>query len=112
MVYQSHYPFYHVKILTVLVDIGEVWANMLHNVYAELVKVYGFDAKARSDPTSTKGNAIWLHLMMDALALQPCNPTRKCVDLILISSVLNAHSTISPSRSRRLDSGGCQPLRW
>ncbi|KAF7348992.1 Extracellular metalloproteinase [Mycena venus] len=56
-------------------NIGEVWANMLHNVYAALVGVYGFDATARTNPDSTGGNAVYLHLFIDALAIQPCSPT-------------------------------------
>ena len=32
-------------------DIGEVWANILHNVYAALVKEHGFSATAHTDPT-------------------------------------------------------------
>ena len=34
-----------------LPDIGEVWANMLHNVYAQLVAARGFSATAKTDPT-------------------------------------------------------------
>ena len=30
-------------------DIGEVWANMLHNVYAALVSKLGFDANAHTN---------------------------------------------------------------
>ena len=30
-------------------DIGEVWANMLHNVYAALVGKLGFDANAHTN---------------------------------------------------------------
>lgn len=56
-------------------DIGEVWANMLHNVYAALVSAHGFAADARTHPESDAGNAVWLHLFVDALSLQPCNPT-------------------------------------
>jgi hypothetical protein len=59
----------------VLIDIGEVWANILHNVYATLVARYGFDANARTDPTLQTGNAVFLHLFIDGLLLQPCNPT-------------------------------------
>lgn len=57
-------------------DIGEVWANMLHNVYAALVTAHGWSATARTDPTGTEGNVVYLHLFLDALPLQPCNPTR------------------------------------
>ncbi|KAJ8482472.1 hypothetical protein ONZ45_g14935 [Pleurotus djamor] len=54
--------------------IGEVWANILHNVYAALVGAHGFSDTARTDPTSSAGNVVFLHLFIDALALQPCNP--------------------------------------
>ncbi|EIM81848.1 uncharacterized protein STEHIDRAFT_103213 [Stereum hirsutum FP-91666 SS1] len=56
-------------------NIGEVWANMLHNVLASLVNAHGFSSTARTDPTGNAGNTIFLHLMIDALPLQPCNPT-------------------------------------
>ncbi|KAF8952902.1 putative extracellular elastinolytic metallo proteinase precursor, partial [Flammula alnicola] len=54
---------------------GEIWANMLYNVYAALVGVHGWSATARTNPTGTEGNIVFLHLFLDALALQPCNPT-------------------------------------
>jgi hypothetical protein len=50
---------------------------MLHNVYASLVGQYGWDAAARTDPTLKTGNAVFLHLFLDSLLLQPCNPTCK-----------------------------------
>lgn len=56
-------------------NIGEVWANMLHNVYAALVGALGFDASARTNPDGTAGNVVWLRLIVKAFALQPCNPT-------------------------------------
>ncbi|KAF9026007.1 hypothetical protein BDZ89DRAFT_1067853 [Hymenopellis radicata] len=56
-------------------DIGEVWANILYNVYAALVGELGWSSTARTDPTGSEGNVVWLHLLVDALALQPCNPT-------------------------------------
>ncbi|KAF7359719.1 Extracellular metalloproteinase mep [Mycena venus] len=55
-------------------DSGEVWANMLHNVHAALVDAHGFLETARTDPTGSEGNVVWLHLFIDALALQPCQP--------------------------------------
>ncbi|KAH7092747.1 hypothetical protein BKA62DRAFT_761164 [Auriculariales sp. MPI-PUGE-AT-0066] len=56
-------------------DIGEICANMLINVYAALVGASGFDVNAHSDASLTTGNALWMHLFNDALALQPCTPT-------------------------------------
>ncbi|KAF7342123.1 Extracellular metalloproteinase [Mycena venus] len=55
-------------------DIGEIWANMLHNVLAALVDARGFSKTARTDPSGSEGNVIFLHLFIDALALQPCQP--------------------------------------
>jgi extracellular elastinolytic metalloproteinase len=63
------------KTLDEVHTIGEVWANMLHNVYAALVKAKGFSDHARTNPNELKGNVIFLHLFIDALSLQPCNPT-------------------------------------
>ncbi|KAJ7089038.1 Fungalysin metallopeptidase-domain-containing protein [Mycena crocata] len=56
-------------------NIGEVWANMLHNVYADLVGELGFSEDAQTNPDGTEGNVVFMHLLMDALALQPCQPT-------------------------------------
>ncbi|CAA7257428.1 unnamed protein product [Cyclocybe aegerita] len=63
------------QIRTQVHAIGEVWANMLHNVYANLVDALGWSATARTDPTGTEGNVVFLHLFLDALTIQPCNPT-------------------------------------
>ncbi|GLB39390.1 putative peptidase M36 family protein [Lyophyllum shimeji] len=56
-------------------NIGEVWANMLHNVYAVLVAERGFSTTALTNPDTTEGNVVFMHLFLDALLLQPCNPT-------------------------------------
>ncbi|KAJ7676842.1 Fungalysin metallopeptidase-domain-containing protein [Mycena polygramma] len=56
-------------------NIGEVWANLLHNVYAALVGQYGWSADARTNPDGTEGNIVYMHLFIDSLPLQPCNPT-------------------------------------
>ncbi|KAG8692625.1 hypothetical protein FRC09_011074 [Ceratobasidium sp. 395] len=56
--------------------IGEVWANILHNVLAALVAAHGFSGShGLDDPDNLSGNNVALHLIMDAFALQPCNPT-------------------------------------
>ncbi|KAI0634676.1 Fungalysin metallopeptidase-domain-containing protein [Trametes polyzona] len=64
-----------VKQLNEVHNIGEVWANTLHNVYAALVGARGYSSTARTDPSGTAGNVVFLHLFIDALSLQPCNPT-------------------------------------
>ncbi|KAI0318139.1 metalloprotease [Amylostereum chailletii] len=66
------------EILSVLGEphnVGEVWANILHNVLAGLVDALGFDTNALFDPTSSAGNAVYMHIFIDSLAIQPCNPT-------------------------------------
>ncbi|KAF8885323.1 Fungalysin metallopeptidase-domain-containing protein [Infundibulicybe gibba] len=55
--------------------IGEIWANMLHNVHAALVERYGFSGNARTDATTSEGNVIFMHLFIGALSRMPCNPT-------------------------------------
>ena len=84
-----------IRTLNEVHNIGEVWANLLHNVYAALLNVQyvaihplshrcvftvlppcsGFIGDAKTNPDSTDAQAVFLHLFIDALALQPCNPT-------------------------------------
>jgi extracellular elastinolytic metalloproteinase len=47
---------------------------MLHNVHAALVTAHGFSQTARTDPSGSEGNVVFLHLFIDALASQPCQP--------------------------------------
>lgn len=56
-------------------QIGEVWANMLFQVYAGLVEANGFSAQAFTKVDGTEGNVVFAHNFIDGLALQPCNPT-------------------------------------
>ncbi|KAJ3501376.1 hypothetical protein NLJ89_g9366 [Agrocybe chaxingu] len=56
-------------------DIGEVWGNILHNILAVLIDKYGWSSAAMTDPSGPEGNIVYLHLFIDALPLQPCNPT-------------------------------------
>jgi extracellular elastinolytic metalloproteinase len=69
------YTYATVKTQNEVHDIGEIWANILHNVYAALVTAHGFSSTAKTNPTGTEGNIVFLHLFLDALLLQPCNPT-------------------------------------
>ena len=64
-----------IKQLNEVHDIGEVWANILHNVHQALITARGFSADAQTNPAGTGGNVVFLHLFIDGLALQPCNPT-------------------------------------
>lgn len=55
--------------------IGEVWANMLHNVLAALTDYYGWSDAFLVDSTGPSGNVVYMHLFMDGLSIQPCEPT-------------------------------------
>ncbi|CAE6404243.1 unnamed protein product [Rhizoctonia solani] len=55
-------------------EAGEVWAVMWHEIFALLVEKYGFSANKR-DSLNGAGNIVSLHLLVDGLQLQPCNPT-------------------------------------
>ena len=48
---------------------------MLHIIFATLVKEHGFSNTAHGDPTGSAGNVVFLHLIIDGMAIQPCNPT-------------------------------------
>ena len=52
--------------------VGTVWATALWEAYWELVDAYGFDPDLY---TGTGGNNLAIQLVMDALKLQPCDPT-------------------------------------
>ncbi|HHH50308.1 MAG TPA: DUF11 domain-containing protein, partial [Saprospiraceae bacterium] len=51
---------------------GEVWTATLWDLYWELVDVYGWDADLYH---GTGGNNIAIQLVIDAMKIQPCNPT-------------------------------------
>ncbi|KAF8749231.1 Fungalysin metallopeptidase (M36) [Rhizoctonia solani] len=55
-------------------SIGEVWALIWHEIYVALIAKYGFTTN-KNDPMLSAGNTVALHLFIDGLKLQPCNPT-------------------------------------
>lgn len=60
--------------LTAVHSIGEVWALIWHEIYAALIEKHGFTIE-KNNHESTAGNVVALHLYIDAMKLQPCNPT-------------------------------------
>ena len=87
------------KTLNEVHNIGEVWANILYNVYAALVGVHGWSASARTNTAGTEGNIVFMHLFIDSLPLQPCNPTCMCPNFtaegILIGSTPFSHTVLT-----------------
>ncbi|RKP07151.1 peptidase M36, partial [Thamnocephalis sphaerospora] len=67
------------KYKDILVDteehaVGTIWASMLWDMYWNLVDTLGF-TEAYTKPDLTKGNTLALQIVINALKLQPCNPT-------------------------------------
>ncbi|KAI8056202.1 Fungalysin metallopeptidase-domain-containing protein [Syncephalis plumigaleata] len=54
--------------------IGEIWANILYEIYWNLVEKHGFTEDVHSADI-TKGNTLALQLVVNSMKLQPCNPT-------------------------------------
>ncbi|KAF8756245.1 Fungalysin metallopeptidase (M36) [Rhizoctonia solani] len=52
----------------------ELWGNIWHEIFAAFVSKYGF-SNDKNNSTGTAGNIVALQLLIDALPLQPCNPT-------------------------------------
>jgi len=58
-----------------MVDIGEIWATALHGVLTALVSGWGFAEDRFTNSAGKAGNIVYANLFLDALKLQPCNPT-------------------------------------
>ncbi len=54
--------------------VGEIWAEMLWEMYWNLVDKHGFNPDLYADWT-TGGNNLAMQLVIDGMKLQPCSPT-------------------------------------
>ncbi|KAI2630755.1 extracellular metallo proteinase 1 [Hypoxylon sp. NC1633] len=64
--------------LTDVHEVGTAWATMLYEVLWNLVEKYGKNDAQRPnmvDGVPTDGRFLAMKIVLDALALQPCNPT-------------------------------------
>jgi len=57
-------------------------------VLSALVEKQGFSKTAFTDVDGLEGNVVYLHLFIDALTLQPCNPSSQSLPQIHQSSDL------------------------
>ncbi|KAI1262879.1 extracellular elastinolytic metallo proteinase [Xylariaceae sp. FL1019] len=58
-------------------DIGEIWATMLYEVMWSLIDKHGLSTAQKpefSDGVPTDGKFLTMKLVIDGMALQPCNP--------------------------------------
>ncbi|KAJ7724338.1 Fungalysin metallopeptidase-domain-containing protein [Mycena olivaceomarginata] len=58
---------------TTLARSGLIFFTM--SKYAALVGQWGWSPDSGTNPDSTEGNIVYMHLFIDLLPLQPCNPT-------------------------------------
>ncbi|KAH7100032.1 Fungalysin metallopeptidase-domain-containing protein [Auriculariales sp. MPI-PUGE-AT-0066] len=72
--------------------IGEVWAQTLHVVHANLVAEFGSATDALTNPDGENGHAVFLRVMVDALRIQPCNPTFAAARLAIIQGEENRYA--------------------
>ncbi|EJD54213.1 hypothetical protein AURDEDRAFT_51142 [Auricularia subglabra TFB-10046 SS5] len=70
---------------------GELWAQVLHLQLAALTEEYGYSEDAFTNPDATGGNAVWLHLFIDALPSTPCQPTFRQARLAWIQADENRY---------------------
>ncbi|PYI31155.1 extracellular metallo proteinase MEP [Aspergillus indologenus CBS 114.80] len=64
--------------MLMLHDAGSVWASMLYEIMWNLIDKYGKNDGPKPvfhDRVPTDGRYLAMKLVMDAMALQPCNPT-------------------------------------
>ncbi|KAJ3211706.1 Fungalysin/Thermolysin Extracellular metalloproteinase 5 [Dinochytrium kinnereticum] len=64
----------NLQTLSVVHNVGEVWSTMLYEVYWNMVEVAGYEADLALS-TSQAGNIRFMQNLVDALKLQPCNPS-------------------------------------
>ncbi|KAH7094015.1 Fungalysin metallopeptidase-domain-containing protein [Auriculariales sp. MPI-PUGE-AT-0066] len=72
--------------LTAPHEIGQVWAQTLHVVHASLVHYFGSGSNALTNPDGLTGSSIFMRLIVDALALQPCQPTFASARLAILQA--------------------------
>lgn len=63
-------------------------------MYAALVGEHGFSGDAKTNPDGTEGNVVYLHLFIDALSLQPCNPTCKLSPFLSLADPFHGIHTL------------------
>lgn len=72
---------------TAVHPIGEVWNNMLWDLYWAMVDKYGFDPNWQN---TNSGNGRAIQLVMDGMKMQPCNPGFvDGRDAIILADIIN-----------------------
>ena len=88
----SPFTYADIAVLNQPHGVGEVWAVALWEMYWNFVDLYGFDTDLY---TGTGGNNRALQLVIDALKLQPCDPTFVEGRDALLTADLNANAAVN-----------------
>jgi len=97
-------------------EIGEVFANMLHVVYADLVAAKGFNPKKFDNPYDGTGNVVFMQILIDSLSILACNPncellsSSSLADPFLVLCFLVARSCLTLHPSISFEINPCRPL--
>ena len=84
---------------------GEIWTSVLWDMNWNLINKYGFNTDLQNgfNPANIKGNDLALKLVMDALKLQPANPSFKDARDAILQADANLHATLgTPSNAAEI----------
>ncbi|MDO8367435.1 MAG: M36 family metallopeptidase [Saprospiraceae bacterium] len=71
--------------------VGEVWSNMVWDLYWAMVEKYGWDADLNN---TNSGNYRAVQLVVDGMKMQPCNPGfQDGRDAIMMADIINYNGT-------------------
>lgn len=85
--------------------VGEIWAETLWDMNWNLISKYGFDANLQNgfNPANIKGNQLALRLVIDAMKLQPANPSFKDARDAILQADANLRATLgTPSNAAEI----------
>ncbi|KAG8902106.1 hypothetical protein FRB99_004833 [Tulasnella sp. 403] len=84
------------SLITTLVahKLGTIWGTMLVEVYWNMVAAHGYSDN-KNAPNQSTGNIMFLHLFVDALSLQPCNPTFLDARDAIVQADVNRYSGLN-----------------
>ncbi|HWP40395.1 MAG TPA: M36 family metallopeptidase, partial [Tepidisphaeraceae bacterium] len=77
-------------------DTGEIWASVLWDMTWLLINKYGFSSNLAGgfDPNNIAGNTLAMQLVMDAMKIQPANPSFRDARDAILQADLNLHASV------------------
>ncbi|WP_428938380.1 M36 family metallopeptidase [Fontivita pretiosa] len=77
-------------------DTGEIWCSVLWDMTWLLINKYGFTSNLAGgfDPNNIAGNTLAMQLVIDAMKIQPANPSFKDARDAILQADLNLHASL------------------